>query len=211
MELFSILSGISLAVLAFLPNNGLTPQRKAGVVALGALFAGYGLYVMGQDSGTWRFPAIIFALPFLVAFEVVRELREHRRRAASGQPAPARPAPLAAPTFSGPTTALPAPAVAVPPPAPASCTACGAGLRAGVRFCTRCGAPRVVPEAAATTPSPVAAATATRGRSPRSRRLPRSRHRPPPARPPARCPGCRPPRGRCGSPSAWPPSSCWSW
>lgn len=155
MELFSILSGISLAVLAFLPNNGLTPQRKAGVVALGALFAGYGLYVMGQDSGTWRFPAIIFALPFIVAFEVVRELREHRRREASGQAASgARPAPLTAPARSGPTTALPAPSAAAPPPVPASCAACGAGLRAGVRFCTRCGAPRVVPDAGPTTPSP---------------------------------------------------------
>lgn len=154
MELFSILSGISLAALAFLPNNGLTTQRKAGVVALGALFAGYGLYVMGQDSGTWRFPAIIFALPFLVAFEVVRQLRDHRRREAAGQPAPgagSHPAPVAtaAPAFSGPTTT-------------STCAACGAGLRAGVRFCTRCGAPLVAPDAApAATTAPLPAPVPT--------------------------------------------------
>ena len=160
MELFSILSGIALAVLAFLPGNGLTPQRKAGVVALGALFAGYGLYVMAQDSGTWRFPAIVFALPFLVGAEVIRELREHRRRAGS-QPGPGAAAPTAwaAAPAPRPTTALttqPTTPVAAPMVAAVAepCAACGAQLRAGVRFCTRCGAPRVVGPGA--TPAPVA-------------------------------------------------------
>ncbi|GEN80506.1 zinc ribbon domain-containing protein [Actinotalea fermentans] len=141
MEFLAILSGISLVVLALLPNGGLTPGRKVGVIGLGVLFAGYGFYVAAQDSGTWRFPIIVFALPVIAAVEVVREIRDHRRRTAQWAPAQGAPMP------SAPTLNAPGPGGAE---LAAFCTACGSRLRPEVRFCTRCGARRaVVPAPAA--------------------------------------------------------------
>ena len=61
-EVFSVLSGIVLVGMAFVPS--LKGSDRAWALLGGIAFAVYGFYVAGQDSGTWTFPAIIFVIPF---------------------------------------------------------------------------------------------------------------------------------------------------
>lgn len=61
-EVFSVLSGISLIAVAFVPG---TKPKDRGWCAFGGLaLLIYGFYVAGQTSGTWTFPAFIFIIPF---------------------------------------------------------------------------------------------------------------------------------------------------
>ena len=60
-EVFSILSGICLVVVAVLP--GMEGRERFWSLLAGAFFIGYGLYVAQQTSGTWYFPVWIFIIP----------------------------------------------------------------------------------------------------------------------------------------------------
>lgn len=169
MEFFSILSGIALVVLALFPGGGISVGRRAGIVALGVLFAGYGLFVMTRTSGTWSFPVVIFVLPFLIGFVLVGDILETRRKAAAAREAGR--APGAAPTSAAglaPASLPPAARTSWERPVPASlpvagratssaCSACGAELRPEVRWCTRCGVQRTAPAAVGTATATVPA------------------------------------------------------
>lgn len=61
-EIFAIISGISLIIMAMLP--GLEGTARLWSVLGGAFFIGYGIYVSQQVSGTYYFPAWIFIIPF---------------------------------------------------------------------------------------------------------------------------------------------------
>jgi hypothetical protein len=61
-EVFSVLSGVSLIAVAFVP--GTKPKDRGWCVVGGLALLVYGFYVASQDSGTWTFPAIIFVIPF---------------------------------------------------------------------------------------------------------------------------------------------------
>jgi hypothetical protein len=73
-EIFSILSGLSLIVLAFtsLPGDParLSKDRVGGFVS-GVAFVGYGWYTGHQTSGTFFFPIWIFVIPFGVVGVVI--------------------------------------------------------------------------------------------------------------------------------------------
>lgn len=64
-EIFSVLSGISLAALGLMPD--IPDKERYWAVLGGVAFIGYGFFVSAQDSGTYYFPAMIFVLPFVVA------------------------------------------------------------------------------------------------------------------------------------------------
>lgn len=60
-EVFSIISGICLVVVALLP--GMEASERFWSLLGGAFFIGYGIYVAQQTSGTWYFPVWIFIIP----------------------------------------------------------------------------------------------------------------------------------------------------
>lgn len=61
-EVFAIISGIALIVMAMLP--GLDGSSRAWSLVGGALLVGYGTYVAQQTTGTYYFPVWIFIIPF---------------------------------------------------------------------------------------------------------------------------------------------------
>jgi hypothetical protein len=62
-EVFSVISGVILAIVAFAP--GIKARERAGALAGGVAFIAYGAYVAHQTSGTFYFPVWIFVIPFL--------------------------------------------------------------------------------------------------------------------------------------------------
>jgi hypothetical protein len=75
-EVFSVLSGISLLAVAFVP--GMRVKDRIWCVVGGLVFLVYGFYVAGQTSGTWTFPAIIFVIPFGVVGYVLYTLARRK-------------------------------------------------------------------------------------------------------------------------------------
>jgi hypothetical protein len=145
-EIFSVLSGLSLIVLAFTPLSGeptrLSKDRVSGFVG-GVAFIGYGWYTGHQTSGTFFFPIWIFVIPFgAVGVVVVSAISRSGKGLAKAN---------AGAVTSG-VSSLQVPHGAVPPT--------GTGLSAATpvatqdeldpgwqtpstaRFCGHCGAPR---------------------------------------------------------------------
>lgn len=83
-EVFTILSGVALAGAVAVPSM---PNRNRALLAGGAAVAiGYGLWVHVQTSGTFRFPAEIFILPFLVTGWAIWGWCENLRRGEGSRP-----------------------------------------------------------------------------------------------------------------------------
>ena len=61
MELAAIIAGVATILVAFLP--GISSKDRAACLLIGASVAGYAVYVLNQTSGTFYFPAALFALP----------------------------------------------------------------------------------------------------------------------------------------------------
>lgn len=76
-EVFSVISGIVLVALAFAPR--LDGSSRFFAVLGGILFVGYGIYVAGQTSGVFVFPAVIFVIPVLGAVYLISEIVRHQR------------------------------------------------------------------------------------------------------------------------------------
>jgi hypothetical protein len=83
-EVFSVISGLTLAGMGFLPETSV--KDRAWLILSGGAFVVYGLYVAGQDSGTYYFPSVIFVLPFAAAFYVGLKAFERRQRSAQIPP-----------------------------------------------------------------------------------------------------------------------------
>jgi len=81
-EIFSVLSGIALVGLALVP--GVKAKDRVFAVLGGLFLLGYGFYVAAQTEGTWRFPVMIFVLPFAVVGLVLVDLAKRRRSLGSG-------------------------------------------------------------------------------------------------------------------------------
>src|SRR5664279_5941662 len=85
MEMAAIIAGVATVLVAFLP--GISSQERAACLFIGASVAGYAVYVLNQRSGTFYFPAALFALSIaMIARAVQRWLagqETHRPHAAS--------------------------------------------------------------------------------------------------------------------------------
>jgi hypothetical protein len=68
-EVFSVLSGVAMVLLAVVPNK--SGVGRGWAFAGGALFIGYGVYAANQTSGTFVFPVWIFIIPFVVVIYVI--------------------------------------------------------------------------------------------------------------------------------------------
>jgi hypothetical protein len=75
-EVFSVLSGISLLVVALVPD--VKVKDRLWCVAGGLFFLVYGFYVAGQTSGTWTFPWVIFVIPFGVVGYVLYQVGKRK-------------------------------------------------------------------------------------------------------------------------------------
>ncbi|MEV6647101.1 hypothetical protein [Amycolatopsis sp. NPDC051371] len=76
-EVFSLLSGIVMAGVAFAPR--IKASERFWAVVSGAFLIGYAIYVANQTSGTFYFPWIIFVIPFAAAgYLVVQAVSRNR-------------------------------------------------------------------------------------------------------------------------------------
>jgi hypothetical protein len=91
---FSVIAGISLVILAFLPDQKPGNRVINGVVGLG--YVVYGVWAAQQTSGTYFFPVAIFVIPFAVGIKAISGLvmaSNQRTRAAQGFQPPGTPGP----------------------------------------------------------------------------------------------------------------------
>ena len=78
MEMAAIIAGVATVLVAFLP--GISSQERAACLFIGASVAGYAVYVLNQRSGTFYFPAALFALPIaMIARACSAGWRDKRR------------------------------------------------------------------------------------------------------------------------------------
>jgi peptidoglycan/LPS O-acetylase OafA/YrhL len=77
-EIFSVLSGVVCLALAVAPD--LKASERLWALLAGVLTIGYGIYVAGQDSGTYTFPVQIFFIPFLFGGVLIAKIVKARRR-----------------------------------------------------------------------------------------------------------------------------------
>jgi hypothetical protein len=82
-EAFSILSGVAAIVCGFLPTTSV--RDRALCLGCGVAFIAYGIYVAQASSGYFVFPALIFVIPFLAIFLVLKELLK-RSETPNGMP-----------------------------------------------------------------------------------------------------------------------------
>jgi hypothetical protein len=75
---FSVISGIACILLGVFANNVSNKSRIWAVLG-GIVFAGYGLYVATQDSGTYYFSVFIFVLPFALAAKIIYDLVQKKK------------------------------------------------------------------------------------------------------------------------------------
>lgn len=81
IEFFTIISGIALIVMAFLPE---VAGRNVALFFVGGLaFVGYGIAMALATSGTWYYSHFIFIIPFLLVLHYVA-----LRRSGSQAPRP---------------------------------------------------------------------------------------------------------------------------
>jgi hypothetical protein len=76
-EVFSVLSGVAMVLLAILPN--MSGIGRSWAFAGGVLFIGYGIYVAKQTSGTFVFPVWIFVIPFVAVIYLIAGLVNRAR------------------------------------------------------------------------------------------------------------------------------------
>jgi hypothetical protein len=133
-EVFSVLSGVTFAIIGLLP--GAAAKDRLWALLAGAAFIAYGIYVARQTSGTYYFPVWIFVIPFAGAIWAIARSTSRKNAQNADQAVFALPAPPVQPAVGAPLAA--AGGAGLPDPAP--CSACGATPARGTKFCTRCGA-----------------------------------------------------------------------
>ncbi len=119
---FSVISGVIL-VITGLVGRGVSAKNRIYALLGGVFFAGYGIYVAKQTSGTYYFPVWIFVIPVLaIGYLIASALGMTKSRPAShargGTAAKAPNPPAAAPYPPGPAmppTAQMPPAAQMPP------------------------------------------------------------------------------------------------
>ena len=79
MDTAAIITGVLTMLVAFIP--GLEGKDRAWCAIGGAAFAGYGLFVLNQTSGTFYFPVIlfVFVLPIVMVVKATADLRWERK------------------------------------------------------------------------------------------------------------------------------------
>lgn len=100
---FSVISGVIL-VITGLVGRGVSAKNRIYALLGGVFFAGYGIYVAKQASGTYYFPIWIFVIPVLaIGYLIASALGMTKSRPAShargGTGAKAPNAPGAAPIY----------------------------------------------------------------------------------------------------------------
>jgi len=75
---FSVITGIACILLGVFAKDVSTKSRIWAVFG-GIVFAGYGIYVAGKDSGTYYFSVFIFVLPFALAAKVIYDIVQKRK------------------------------------------------------------------------------------------------------------------------------------
>jgi hypothetical protein len=75
-EVLSVLSGVTLVVMAIVP--GVTTRNRFGLVGGGVAFIAYAIYVANQTDGTYFFTSWIFVIPFVGAVIVTYDLMKAR-------------------------------------------------------------------------------------------------------------------------------------
>ena len=110
IEFLTILSGVALFSLVFVPDPDRNVRNSAVYGVGGVLIFGYGVAMAMADSGTWFYSWFILAIPLFAAFQWYAALRDSDTptTGASGLP----------PSLKGST---------VPPAAPAAAGADGVG------------------------------------------------------------------------------------
>jgi hypothetical protein len=167
-EVLSVLSGIAMMCLAFIPDPKTNAATRLAIVLLGALSAGYGYYVAEQTSGIYYFDVRMFALPFVV-LAVFGWKAYERRTGPRAVPAgldrlPTPPAdrhPSLLPSSAAASTAVPAQPAATLATGPRTwpfCPQCGTASGPRDGFCGSCGESLTIPEDTPTPPGPTAAA-----------------------------------------------------
>ena len=79
MDTAAIITGVLTMLVAFIP--GLEGKDRAWCAIGGAVFAGCGLLVLNQTSGTFYFPVIlfVFVLPIVMVVKATADLRWERK------------------------------------------------------------------------------------------------------------------------------------
>ena len=77
MDTAAITTGVLTMLVAFIP--GLEGKDRAWCAIGGAVFAGCGLLVLNQTSGTFYFPVILFVLPIVMIAKAIADLRWEKK------------------------------------------------------------------------------------------------------------------------------------
>jgi len=94
---FSVIAGLCLMALAFLPNQ--RPSGQIVNVVVGVAFIVYGVWTAHQTAGTYYFPVAIFIIPFAVGIKAVSSLA---RTSTQRTPTPQRLQPPSTPYQAAP-------------------------------------------------------------------------------------------------------------
>jgi hypothetical protein len=81
---FSVITGIACILLGAFANKVSNKSRMWAVLG-GIVFAGYGIYVAAQDSGTYYFSIFIFVLPFALAAKIIYDMVQKKKSPAMTQ------------------------------------------------------------------------------------------------------------------------------
>lgn len=76
IEFFTIIAGIALFSLAFVPDPDRKSRNTVVFVVVGLLIFGYGVAMAMADSGTWFYSWFILAIPLFAAFQWYGALRD---------------------------------------------------------------------------------------------------------------------------------------
>lgn len=77
-EIFSVLSGITMLVLAVVARE-MNGKSRVWAVLSGLFFIVLGFYVAAQTSGTYYFPRGIFFIPFIAVGYMIYEVVKRKR------------------------------------------------------------------------------------------------------------------------------------
>ena len=104
IEFFTIISGIALFSLLFLPDPDRSARNSAVFAIGGVLIFGYGVAMAMADSGTWFYSWFILAIPIFAAIQWYGALHDSDAVPSAGAlpPLPGSTVPPAAPTVVAP-------------------------------------------------------------------------------------------------------------
>ena len=97
IEFFTIVSGIALFSLIFVPDPDRSARNTAVFAIGGVLIFGYGVAMAMADSGTWFYSWFILAIPIFAAFQWYGALRDSAAETPAQAAAPATDVPAEPP------------------------------------------------------------------------------------------------------------------